>query len=265
MAAPPPQVVVRRSVRPPSPATVASVRILDGALELGKGGAWRKANEEFRIAPGEALRTSPDGVALVTLPWMHIVVGNGTTVGLTPSTVLSMRLDRGRIEQEATAGDILKVLTPEAEVRGRGHVVVIRVEEPARTLVTVLGGWFRVRAAGHTLSLDAGQGAVAAAGREAEVVDLPPPPAGLSPGSDPVYVEKGRNVRLAWRGSAARYRFDVRTLSGDEVVLSRESETPSAEVPGRWVGTYQWRVASIDAQGMEGVPSPPGLFCVVDN
>ena len=108
------------------------------------------------------------------------------------------------------------------------------------------------------VSLDAGQGTVVAAAGEPEVVDLPAPPTGLSPGSDPRYVEQGHATRLDWRGSARRYRLHVLDLAGDEVVLSREVEGTSLEVPGRWLGTFQWRVSSIDDRGLEGPPSVTG-------
>ena len=86
------------------------MRIIDGTLQRGRGTSWKTADREFRIAPGEALRTSADGAALLTFPWMQILVGGDAVVGLTPSAVLSATLERGRIQERATAGDILKVV-----------------------------------------------------------------------------------------------------------------------------------------------------------
>jgi len=260
----PPDVVVRRPPKPIPPAPVASVRILDGTVERGRGTSWKSADREFRIAAGEILRTSRDGAALLTFPWMHIVVADDTVVGLTPSTVLSATLERGRIQEQATAGDILKVVTAEAEVRGRGDVVVIRSESPALTRVSALRGWFRVKSPGGMLSLDGGQAAVIAPGGAPELVEMPAPPTGLNPGSDPAYVLQGQGARLAWTGSAPRYRVQVVSLEGDEFVLSREVAGSSAEVPGRWLGTFRWRVSALDERGVEGAPSAPGLICVVE-
>ena len=260
----PPDVVVRRPAKPVPPAPVASVRILDGTVERGQGTSWKSADREFRIAPGEGLRTSRDGAALLTFPWMHILVADDTAVGLTPSTVLSATLERGRLQELATAGDILKVVTAEAEVRGRGDVVVIRTESPALTRVSALRGWFRVKSPRGTLSLDGGQGAVIAPDSAPERVELPAPPTGLNPGSDPAYVPQGRSTRLAWTGSAPRYRVQVLSLEGDEFVLSREVSGSSAEVPGRWLGTFGWRVSALDERGVAGAPSAPGLICVVE-
>jgi hypothetical protein len=264
LAAKRPDVVVRRPVRPLPPAPVASVRILDGTLQRGDGKSWRSADRDFRIAPGEVLRTSGDGAALLTFPWMHFVVADDTIVGLTPSSVLSATLQRGRIQELATAGDILKVVTAEAEVRGRGDVVVIRSESPAETRVSALRGWFRVKSPRGTLSLDGGQAAVITADGAPERVELPAAPTGLSPGTDPVYVPQGQSARLAWNGSTPRYRVQVLSLDGDEIVLSREVAGSSVEVPGRWLGTFRWRVSAVDARGLEGAPSAPGLICVVE-
>jgi hypothetical protein len=263
-AAKPPDVVVRRPPRPPRPAPVASVRILDGTLQRGDGKSWKTADREFRIAPGESLRTSRDGAALLTFPWMHIVVADDTVVRLTPSAVLSATLERGRIQEQATTGDILKVITEEAEVRGRGDVVIIRTDTPARTRVSALRGWFRVKSARGSLSLDGGQAAVINAEGAPVMVELPPAPTGLVPGNDPVYVPQGRSTRLSWNGSAPRYRLQVLSLDGGEVVLSREVVGTSVEVPGRELGTFRWRVSAVDTGGVEGAPSAPGLICVVE-
>jgi len=259
-----PAVVVRPPVRPLPPAPVASVRILDGTLERGRGASWKAVDREFRIAPGEALRTSRDGAALVTLPWMHIVVADDTVVGLTPSSVLAATLERGRIQEQATTGDILKVVTAEAEVRGRGDVVVIRSVSPPRTRVSALRGWFRVKSPRGTLSLDGGQAAVIAADDAPVMVELPAAPTGLAPGTDPLYVPQGRHARLTWTGSAPRYRVQVVGLDSDEVVLSREVEGTSVEVPARGLGTFRWRVSAVDGHGVEGAPSAPGFICVVE-
>jgi hypothetical protein len=56
----------------------------------------------------------------------------------------------------------------------------------------------------------------------------------------------------------------VLSLDGTEVVLSREVEGASLEVPGRGLGTYRWQASAIDDRGVEGAPSAPGLICVVE-
>jgi hypothetical protein len=195
---------------------------------------------------------------------MEIVVGGDAVVGLTPSAVLSATLDKGRLQERSTAGDILKVVTAEGEVRGRGDVVVTRSAEAGETRVSSLRGWFRVRSPRGMVSLDAGQGTIVRRGEEAEILDLPAAPTGITPGTDPPYIPLGRTARLSWRGTAPRYHVEVLDLAGREVVLSREVEGTSVDVPARELGTFQWRVSSVDARGLEGLASPHGLFCVVE-
>jgi hypothetical protein len=237
---------------------------MDGSIQHGAGASWKAVDSGFRIAPGDSLRTDLNGVAALAFPWMSILIGSETVVGLLPSAVLSVSLERGRIEEQAVAGDILKVVTAEAEVRGRGTVIVSRSDAGSATQVSALSGWFRVRGRRGTVSLETGQGALVSAAGVAETIDLPPPPSRLSPGADALYVPRGTSAHLSWAGTAPRYHVTVLDLAGDEVVLSREADAPAIEVPARALGTYRWRVSSIDARGVEGLPSATGLFCVVE-
>ncbi len=257
------EVTVGPHVVPTPPPPVAAVRIVDGTVQRGSGKSWKAVGGDFKIAPGEKLRTSGDGLALITLPWMEILIGGDAAVGLTPSTVLSAFIEHGRIEERATAGDILKVLTPEAEIRGRGAVVVSRSDTNAQTRISSLSGGFSVKAGRGTVFVDSGRGVLVNKGVP-EIVDLPAPPKALTPGSDPAYVVKGKAARLAWKGSGRRYHVKVLSLSGDEVLLAREVDAPAIDVPTRWLGTFQWTVAAIADNGIEGPASVAGLFCVVE-
>jgi len=259
------KVEVRRHLPPPPSVPVAPVRVVDGSVQHGRGGDWKSASGDFRLAPGESLRTGTDALALVTLPWMQIEIGGDSTVGLTPSTVLSIALEGGRIEQRSSRTDILKVVTAEAEVRGRGAVVVRRDATAGITRVSALEGRFIVKSAHHgAVVVAAGEGVVLSADGDPDTGPLLAAPRGLVPGADPAYVEKGHPARLVWAGGPARYHVEVLSLSGDEVLLAREIDTAEVQVPTRGPGTFQWRVAAIDPRGLEGKPSAGGLFCVVD-
>ena len=107
------------------------------------------------------------------------------------------------------------------------------------------------------------RGVVVRGGR-AESVVLPDAPRQLVPGRDPRYVERGASVRLSWRGTAARYHVEVSDLAGEEVFLAREVSAPEVNIPAAWPGTFRWRVSAIDDDGLEGPPSEPGFFCVMD-
>ena len=244
---------------------VATVRVVDGDVQRRAGGTWKAAGRDFGIGVGDAIRTGHDGLALVILPWAEILVGRDAEVGLAPSRVLSAVLERGRIRQRAPVA-ILKIKTPEAEVRGRGDVVVRRSDEVGGlTRVSSLDGAFRVRAGKRTVALGSGEGVLVAGGAAApDPGPLPAVPRRLVPGADPAYVERGKTLRLAWTGTAPRYYVEVSTLTGDEIVLTADVSAAEMELRPTWLGTFRYRVSAVDERGVEGAPSAPGLFCVVE-
>ena len=115
---------------------------------------------------------------------------------------LSVVLEKGRAVLEAEEHEALKLVTPEAEIRGQGRAVVRR--ESGRTLVTCVSGRFLVEARGRGVSLVAGTGhdrrRPAARRRPAEDAPAPPAEEGLWPGHDPVYAEPGEALDLALGG-----------------------------------------------------------------
>jgi hypothetical protein len=254
------------AARPEPPtSSVGAVRVVEGHVEHGRGGSWKDESASFRIAPGERVRTGRDGLAVLSLPWMQILVGRDTVVSLPSGRVLSTSLERGRIEQRASS-DILKVKTAEAEVRGAGSVVVSRADtDPGLTRVSPIDGTFLVKAGRKVVAVSPGQGLlVRGKGATPEVVALPATPRGLVPGRDPVYVERGQSITLAWTGTARRYHVEVSSLSGDEVLLARDVAGVSVPVSLTGLGTFRWRVSAVDEDGLEGAPSAPGFVCVVE-
>jgi hypothetical protein len=249
---------------PPAP-SVADVRVVEGRVEHGQDGSWKGENGSFRIAPGDQVRTGKDGLAVLTLPWMQILIGRDTVMSLPSGRVLSTSLERGRVEQRASS-EILKVKTPEAEIRGAGVVVVSRADEgPGLTRVSPLEGTFIVKAGRKVVAVAPGQGLlVRGKGAPPEVVALPATPRDLSPGRDPIYVVRGEPVTLAWTGTARRYHVEVFDLAGDQVLLSRDVSGVSLPISLPGLGTFRWRVSAVDEDGLEGSPSEPGFVCVVE-
>jgi hypothetical protein len=254
------------AARSEPPATaVAEVRVVEGRVEHGHDGSWKGESTSFRMAPGDHVRTGEDGLAVLTLPWMQILVGRDSAVSLASGRVLSTSLEKGRIEQRASS-DILKVKTKEAEIRGAGSVVVSRADEaPGLTRVSPLAGIFLVKAGRKVVAVAPGQGLlVRGKGAAPEVVALPAAPRDLRPGRDPLYVEHGQPVTLAWTGTARRYHVEVSSLSGDEVLLARDVAGTAVPVSLPGLGTFRWRVSAVDEDGLEGAPSDPGFVCVVE-
>lgn len=244
---------------------VARLSFVETVVDQSSPGEdWGRAREGARVKTGDRLRTDAGSTARIEFPWMSLVVGPSSLLSLAPSAVLSTVLDAGRVEQRAEGGgDLIKLVTAEAQVRGGGRVVVRR--EGGTTLVTVLDGHFRVETAGKAITLSRGQGAVATAGKRPDAVqDLPVSPKPLSPGADPVYVKHGQAVALSWSPGGPSSHIQVLGIGSDEVLIDRDVGPPPVTIEIRWLGTFRWRVSARDERGLEGPPSSEGYICVVE-
>jgi hypothetical protein len=242
---------------------LARLSLLERKVELSKNGAtWQAAVEGGPLQIGEALRTGPDAVARLELPWMTLTLGPGSTLRFPDAFLLSASLERGRALVEAQDRDALKVVTEEAEVRGRGRAVVRR--QGRETLVTCLAGRFYVQGGETTVTLAASRGTVVRSGRAPSAPeDLPAPPSqGLWPGKDPVYVAPGEPLELRWKGDAAAYQLELLPVGSDVVLLQRDVTASPARIEVPWEGAFRWRVSARTAGGLEGVPSEDGLIAV---
>jgi hypothetical protein len=249
--------------RTPGPLTLARLSLVEHKVELGKQDArWQQAVEGGPLALGDALRTGPDAVARIDLPWMSLTVSPGSTLRFPDGVLLQATLEAGRVLVEAPKLDTLKLVTDEAEVRGMGRAIVRR--QAKSTLVTCLAGRFVVEAAGAVAALTAGQGTVVAAGRapSAPASVLPPPTEGLWPALDPVFVAPSEALELRWKGNAPGYQLELLPVGSDVVLLQRDVAAPPVTIEVPWEGAFRWRVSARDARGLEGLPSADGLIAV---
>ncbi|HWX24321.1 MAG TPA: hypothetical protein VN083_04735 [Vicinamibacteria bacterium] len=242
---------------------VAKVSFFDGAVDVGSpDGKWTAAREGSRVRTGDLVRTNAQATARVEFPFMSLVVGPSSVIGVAPSQVLATLLESGRLEEHAEASDAIKLRTPEAQLRGRGHVVVRR--DGSKTSIMVWDGRFLVQASGHYLTLIGGVGTVVERGKPLVASSLPPPPADPRPGPDPLYVAQGEPLSLAWQGTSKRYHVQVFGIDSDEVLLERETGEPPLSLLVPWLeGTFRWHVSERDERGLESRPSHDGLFCFV--
>ena len=243
--------------------SLARLSLVERKVELAKKGAtWQAAVEGGPLQIGEALRTGPDAVARLELPWMALTLGPGSTVRFPDAFLLSASLEGGRALLEAQGRDALKVVTEEAEVRGQGRAVVRR--QGRDTLVTCLAGRFHVVGGESTVTLTAGRGTVVRAGGAPSAPEAVPaaPAEGLWPGKDPVYVAPGEPVELRWKGDASGYQLELLPVGSDVVLLQRDVATSPARIEVPWEGAFRWRVSALDRRGLEGMPSADGLIAV---
>lgn len=241
---------------------VATIQVVGGAAEKsGPEGEWKEVASGSRLATGESLRTSAHAVARVDFRFMSVWLDPSTIFALAPSPVLSSGLVEGRLEQRAETG-IIKLRTPEALVRGQGHLVVRRGGGVTR--VSVLDGSFKVEARGASVAVRKGQGAlVEKSGSLPPPAPLPSPPTALYPGSDPVYVVRGRPLRLSWSPSVPSH-VQLLGVAEGEILWSSDVARPPVEVDWPHLGTFRWRVAAKGGGDLEGLPSREGVVCVVE-
>jgi hypothetical protein len=242
---------------------LARLSLVERKVDLAKKGAtWQAAVEGGPLQIGEALRTGPDAVARLELPWMALTLGPGSTLRFPDAFLLSASLESGRALVEAQGRDALKVVTGEAEVRGQGRAVVRR--QGKETLVTCLTGRFHVQGGETTVTLAPGRGTVVRAGRAPSAAEeVPPPPSdGLWPGKDPVYAAPGEPLELRWKGDAPGYQVELLPVGSDVVLLQRDVAASPARIEVPWEGAFRWRVSARNARGLEGTPSEDGLIAV---
>jgi hypothetical protein len=243
--------------------SLARLSLVERKVELAKKGTtWQAAVEGGPLQIGEALRTGPDAVARLDLPWMALTLGPGSILRFPDAFLLSASLEGGRALVEAQGRDALKVVTEEAEVRGQGRAVVRR--QGKDTLVTCLAGRFFVQGGTSTVTLAPGHGTVVRSGRAPSAPEAVPaaPAQGLWPGKDPAYVTPGEPLELRWKGTASAYQLELLPVGSDVVLLQRDVAAPPARIEVPWEGAFRWRVSARDERGLEGVPSEDGFIAV---
>lgn len=241
---------------------VAQASLIETVVEVrAPAGSWRRLAEGERVHTGDRLRTGAESVARIDFPWMSASLGPASELAVVRGRLLGLRLEAGRVELASERDDLVKLETPEARVRGRGHVIVRR--EGTTTLVSLLHGEVRVSTKRGSVGVKEGHGCRVDARQTCLPAALPAAPQSLSPGSDPTYVAVGQPVRLAWDAVAAGFHVQVLSFDAEAVLSQRDVAAAPLEVAVRWPGLYRFRVSARGAQGLEGPPSLEGLFQVM--
>jgi hypothetical protein len=231
--------------------------------ELPAKASWQRLREGDALRTGDSFRTAPDATARFEFPWMAVTLGGSTMLTIPASSVLSTVLEQGRAEFAGPGREIVKITVGEGEVRGGGRLVLRR--SVGRTTAAALEGSFRVRAAGRTIEIKAGEGTVVADGRPPEAATpLPGAPDGLEPGQDPLYVRQGQTAELRWTPRGPAHHVELLALDRDQALITRDVTAPPLRLEVPWPGTYRWRVVARDARGVESRPSAEGLICSVE-
>jgi hypothetical protein len=248
----------------PTPAAleVARMGFVEGGVETQHPGeAWTKATEDQPLLIGDRVRTLKGGTARLEFPWTAVAVGDGSEVSIPNARLLTLQLDRGRldIDPEQT---LLRVVTDEALVSGSGRTLVRR--EGTSTFVASYNGGADVEAKGSIVRLGINKGTLVTAGKPpGEATPLGPAPRVVSPRADPRYVKPGEPVRLTWTGQETAFHLEVLSIDSDVPVVSLDIENREYDLRLPWLGTFRWRVAGRFGP-VESQASGEGLICVVE-
>jgi hypothetical protein len=249
---------------PPAAPVLARLAYVERRVEQASAqGASRLAAENAALRFGESLQTGADAMARLEFGWMALTLSPASAVAFPDELVLSARLREGRAAVHAPQREALKLVTAEAEMRGRGQAAVRR--EGQGTRVTCFEGRFTVEAQGQVVTVETGQGTVVLPDQPPTAArPLLPAPLGLVPGADPLYVAVHQPVTLRWNGAAGRYSVEILPVGKDVVLLQRDVAEARLDVALPWPGAFRWRVAALDGQGLEGRRSAFGQIVVDD-
>ena len=243
---------------------VARLSYVEGGAERAPfRRAFKDAPEGSELRTGDRIRTGPASVARIEFPLMALTVAPSSVVSIPPGIVLSLVLEQGRAELNSQ-GDIIKLRTDEARIRGGGRMVVRR-GSGGPTAVAALDGRFVVTGGDREVTIEAGHGTVIGGGSFPTTPRaLAPAPTGLVPAADALYARPRQPARLAWTSGRPSHHLQVLGIDSEDVLLEKDVGPPPAMVEIPWLGTFRWRVSVRGPDGLEGMPSPEGVVCVVE-
>jgi hypothetical protein len=238
--------------------------------------SWAPARVADPLHVGDVVQTEPSGAAEISFDSGNVVRVRPASVvhigGTAESSTTAWRVQTGRInfsvgEQKA------EIVTPTARTTAESHSFGdIQVNEEGATGVKVFGGRARVETTrDQRITLLANEAVqVDAAGNAGAKLALPPPPALVAPPTR-TQIPKDAVARLSWTASpgGVSYRLAIDyNVTQANLLLSAALDAPGLtdtahELRGLDIGRYFWRVAAVNAAGLEGAFSRTSLFSVV--
>jgi hypothetical protein len=150
-----------------------------------------------------------------------------------------------------------------AEQPDGGTAVSVQVADGGDTRIEVTRGGLKVRAGGEEAHLAAGQGAQVKRGGKVKKISLLPAPPTVGP-EDGDHLNTV-DVVLSWKKvvGAQRYRLAVASDAGFAHKIVELEATDASSAPVHLdAGTYFWRVAAVDGDGLEGSTTRARRFII---
>ena len=269
----------------PAPsATTASFKFLEGSVQIKKAGQleWRAATMEMKLHEGDLVRTGGGSGAKI-----HFT--SGTTFDMRADSLITIEkagedpeskrtsvtaaLQSGVVNFQAGGGEAIIQTSASTTQAGRNAQGDVAVGPNGDTLTKIFaaGEGASVQTKdGTKIALGANQGVkVDAAGKAGDTLALPAEPQLEAPPLDTVISypnPSAGTTLLSWKAAAnaATYHVVVDfTTSFTRPLVDQKGWKPtSMELRGFEVGKYYWKVAAVDASGIEGGFSEVSRFSV---
>jgi hypothetical protein len=252
---------------------------IDGTATFLKGsvmshekgsGEWRDIHLSDRIKQGSGVKTGNESA-------LEITFEDGTSFYMRPDTLMDITTaeKKGSIHfmrelylrsgkaisklREATGSESrFEIHTPSAVAAARGTVFRVSVDQAETTRSEVLKGMIGVSAMSTTVALQEGEGTLTRANEPPlKPRKLLLPPELIDPAS--VYKTMPLKFRFQQREGASFFRVILAKDQGIKDMIADKVMSPdgTAEVFGLDDGMYFLQSLSIDADGIEGLPSDP--------
>jgi hypothetical protein len=268
---------VRRPAPRPGDA-VAHLSAVVGRVKLRavEQEAWRPARVPERLRVGDMLQTEAGSAAEIAFDSGNVVRVRPDTVvhigGSAEASTAAWRVQLGQVNF-TTGRAPAEIVTPSvratAEQASTGN---IDVSESGATGVKIFHGQARIRTAlAEPITLSENEAVqVDAAGKAGAKLALPPPPTLLAP-PPRTRIPAHTAAALSWsavpEGVSYRLGVDYNVTEANLLLAAALDEpgitTTSHELNSLAPGRYFWRVAAVNAAGLEGAFSPVSLFNVV--
>jgi len=238
---------------------------------------WAQARLADRLHVGDVVQTDAAGAAEISFDSGNVVRVRPDSVvhigGTAESSSAAWRVQTGHINF-AVGEQATEIVTPTARTTAESNSFGdIDVNEAGATGVKVFGGRASVRTTqAQKITLLANEAVqVDAAGKAGAKLALPPPPTLVAP-APRTRIPKDAVARLSWTPSpgGASYRLAIDyNVTQANLLLSAALDAPGIvdtahELSGLETGRYFWRVAAVNAAGLEGAFSRTSLFAVVE-
>jgi hypothetical protein len=265
------------NLRNRSPVGAAQFIAVHGGVEFRRGGQgeWLPARGRVVLYPGDYVKTAGGGSA-------EVMTVEGTLFTVRPDTVLLMdRAEQGSSDSGertfalesgwvnlSTSQVASRVTTPDAEARieQRSQASVSYDAERRLAHFTSVQGALEVRSRdGSRRRLGERERVQQRDATLAATQTLPPSPITVSPGDNlEVFLSENDRLALNWQPvrGAVSYALQVsrNRLFVDNIIDVDGRKKTQATLGLRAEGSFVWRVAATDTQGLQSPWSPPKRF-----